>query len=450
MGVGNGDITVGPSGDDQAISGVVSYSIFRPAVHWRATATGTFLEGPSCSWLGNCSAELNLTVPAGQAVKASSGSGNVSAANVDGALTLSAGSGDVSVERVSGGSGGSAGCQNGSMRVHVMGTRGSTPSPGGEFLRYGGHTSCLALAHGHDAPTLIIDAGTGIRRASALMDGEPFRGAILLGHLHWDHTQGMPFFSAGDAPGSNVVVYAPAQIGPAGEPDIASVLARAMSPPHFPITPTQLRGEWRFVGLEPGEREVEGFTVLALEIPHKGGRTFGYRVSDGESTLAYLSDHCPTNVGPGPTVSASTTRRRCAWPKGATSCSTTPSTSTRNWPRGPASATLAPGTPWGWAKLPAPNGCCCSTTTRPGPTTRSTTWWLVPRALGAGGRRRRGSDPGTARRSLTRDWTTDALRARLVSGRQPVRGLPGYMLGQCSCGSSWPRTTTSSAREWAD
>ena len=104
MGVGNGDITVGPSGDsDQAhLSGVVSYSIFRPAVHWRATATGTFLEGPSCSWLGNCSAELNLTVPARQAVKASSGSGNVSAANVDGALTLSAGSGDVSVERVSG------------------------------------------------------------------------------------------------------------------------------------------------------------------------------------------------------------------------------------------------------------------------------------------------------------------------------------------------------------
>ena len=103
VGVGDGDITVGPSGDDQAhLSGVVSYSIFRPAVHWRATPTGTFLEGPSCSWLGNCSAELNLTIPGGQAVKASSGSGNVSAANVGGALTLSAGSGDVSVERASG------------------------------------------------------------------------------------------------------------------------------------------------------------------------------------------------------------------------------------------------------------------------------------------------------------------------------------------------------------
>ena len=35
-------------------------------------------------------------------------------------------------------------------------------------------------------------------------------------------------------------------------------------------------------------------------MPHKGGRTLGYRVSDGSSVLAYLPDHCPTALGPGP------------------------------------------------------------------------------------------------------------------------------------------------------
>jgi phosphoribosyl 1,2-cyclic phosphodiesterase len=40
--------------------------------------------------------------------------------------------------------------------------------------------------------------------------------------------------------------------------------------------------------------------VHALEIPHKGGRTFGYRVSDGSATLAYLPDHSPISLGPGP------------------------------------------------------------------------------------------------------------------------------------------------------
>src|SRR5207248_5595265 len=78
------------------------------------------------------------------------------------------------------------------------------------------------------------------------------------------------------------------------------VLARAFSPPHFPIRPRQLGDNWRFHNLEPGEYTIEGFSVLAKEIPHKGGRTFGYRVSDGRATIAYLSDHSPVSLGPGP------------------------------------------------------------------------------------------------------------------------------------------------------
>ena len=73
-----------------------------------------------------------------------------------------------------------------------------------------------------------------------------------------------------------------------------------MSPPHFPIGPAGLRGEWTFGMARPGQLKAEGFTVEAREIPHKGGRTFGYRVSDGHSVLAYLPDHCPTVLGPGP------------------------------------------------------------------------------------------------------------------------------------------------------
>ena len=182
------------------------------------------------------------------------------------------------------------------MRVHILGVRGSTPAPGAEFVRYGGHTSCLALAHDGQAPSLLVDAGTGIRRVSALLGGRPFVGTVLLGHMHWDHTQGLPFFRAGDSPGAEVALFAPAQ--PDGE--VGTVLSRAMSPPHFPITPAELRGHWTFSGLEPGEVEMGGFRVAAREIPHKGGRTFGYRISDGRATLAYLSDHCPTSLGPGP------------------------------------------------------------------------------------------------------------------------------------------------------
>ena len=118
------------------------------------------------------------------------------------------------------------------MRIWICGVRGSTPTPGREFVRYGGHTSCLALALDGERPSLIVDAGTGIRLASdlfgsgaGLFDGRPYKGAILLGHMHWDHTQGLPFFAAGNSPGSRVDLYVPA------EGDTESVLGRFMSPP---------------------------------------------------------------------------------------------------------------------------------------------------------------------------------------------------------------------------
>jgi phosphoribosyl 1,2-cyclic phosphodiesterase len=77
-------------------------------------------------------------------------------------------------------------------------------------------------------------------------------------------------------------------------------LARGFSPPHFPISPTGLGDGWTFERLTDGETRPEGFRVLAREIPHKGGQTFGFRVGDAGSSFAYLSDHSPLNLGPGP------------------------------------------------------------------------------------------------------------------------------------------------------
>jgi phosphoribosyl 1,2-cyclic phosphodiesterase len=185
------------------------------------------------------------------------------------------------------------------VRLQFCGVRGSTPAPGADFVRYGGHTSCVAVGHDGQPPTLILDAGTGIREVTGLLGGQPFRGTILLTHLHWDHVQGLPFFRAGDHEDAEVRLLLPdQQDGDSAE----RVLARGMSPPHFPIGPDGLRGRWAFGTQSPGPVAVSapGFTVEAREIPHKGGRTLGYRVSDGHSVLAYVTDHCPTAFGPGP------------------------------------------------------------------------------------------------------------------------------------------------------
>jgi phosphoribosyl 1,2-cyclic phosphodiesterase len=160
----------------------------------------------------------------------------------------------------------------------------------------------MALSLTADAPpTLLLDAGTGVRAVTALLGGRPFVGTILLTHLHWDHVQGIPFFEGGDRDDGVVRLLMPAQEDGA-EPE--EVLSRMMSPPLFPIWPKDLRGTWSFGEVPPaaftGGADIEGFTVVARDVPHKGGRTLGFRVSDGHRSLAYIPDHCPTTFGPGP------------------------------------------------------------------------------------------------------------------------------------------------------
>jgi phosphoribosyl 1,2-cyclic phosphodiesterase len=175
------------------------------------------------------------------------------------------------------------------MRIRFCGVRGSTPVCGAEFARVGGHTSCLAISDGDALPTLLLDAGTGIQTLTPLFDGAPFVGSILLTHLHWDHVQGIPFFPPADHDQARVVVAQPEQ------GDALATMARAMSPPHFPIEPDALRGEWKYVGLEAGEHDIETFRVRAVDVEHKGGRTFGYRVTSEGRSIVYLPDALDDN-----------------------------------------------------------------------------------------------------------------------------------------------------------
>jgi ribonuclease BN (tRNA processing enzyme) len=182
------------------------------------------------------------------------------------------------------------------MRVVLHGVLGSTAAPGIDFVRVGGHTSCVAITlAGQIAPTLLLDAGTGLTSVTASLDGRAYSGDILLTHLHWDHVQGLPFFAAGDRDDSSVRLMLPAQDEASSSlPDSAvRLLARSMSPPHFPITPDGLRGRWRFHAIEAGHLMAGGCRVLARQVPHKGGRTFGFRVEADGSALAYLPDHAP-------------------------------------------------------------------------------------------------------------------------------------------------------------
>ena len=178
------------------------------------------------------------------------------------------------------------------MSVTFHGVRGSTPCHGSEIVRYGGNTSCVSI----DIPgadPLLFDLGTGLRYFGALASTpKPFRGTCLLSHLHWDHIQGLPFFTPLLTDGAEVHVYAPNQ----GDGRSAEeVFADTIKPPLFPIDLALLPGTMRFTEVADSSFVIDGgeagdITVTSRIIPHVG-TTLGYRVEWGGHSVAYLSDH---------------------------------------------------------------------------------------------------------------------------------------------------------------
>jgi ribonuclease BN (tRNA processing enzyme) len=154
-------------------------------------------------------------------------------------------------------------------------------------LRYGGNTSCVSIAAPGEAP-LVLDMGTGLRYFGKQMPAdELFRGYCLLTHLHWDHVQGLPFFTPLLKQGSSLDVYGPAQADGRTLNDVVSFTIR---PPLFPVSVDELPGDVFFHDTADAEFNVGGFRVMSRLIPHLGP-TLGFRVELNGKSVAYMSDH---------------------------------------------------------------------------------------------------------------------------------------------------------------
>ena len=171
--------------------------------------------------------------------------------------------------------------------ITFHGVRGSTPCHGNDVARYGGNTSCVSVdVPGHQP--IMFDLGTGARYFGVDWPADvPFDGTCLLSHLHWDHIQGLPFFTPVLRPGGRLHLHSPAQ--PDGTP-VAEVFDRMLCPPLFPIGVDDLPGEVLFTEHGDEEFELGEVQVMSRLIPHLGN-TLGFRLSWGGASVAYLSDH---------------------------------------------------------------------------------------------------------------------------------------------------------------
>ena len=192
-----------------------------------------------------------------------------------------------------------------SVQVTIWGCRGSLATPGPETVRYGGNTSCLEveLANGS---VLVLDAGTGIRELGEKLEQRSVRHIqLLLTHLHLDHVEGLRFFQPLWDEHVEIDIWGPAS----PVVNLRERVARAFSPPLFPIEIAEVPAKVRFNDVPRDDWTLDGATVRAATIVHPGP-TVGYRIETGDGTLAYLPDHEPALAG-------SITKRSRDWISGA-------------------------------------------------------------------------------------------------------------------------------------
>lgn len=169
--------------------------------------------------------------------------------------------------------------------MKFWGVRGSIPSPGSTTRRYGGNTPCVEVRFGSEQ--LIFDLGSGARPLGDTFDKAGQRATIFVSHYHYDHLQGLPFFTPMFNPRNSFVVYGPTRNGLS----IREILAGQMVQPYFPVTAEMVfRAAVEYREISGGDSlQIGEGVVRTLELNHPGGN-LGYRVEYNGKSIVYATD----------------------------------------------------------------------------------------------------------------------------------------------------------------
>ncbi|GAC1665373.1 MAG: hypothetical protein NVS9B4_21000 [Candidatus Acidiferrum sp.] len=180
-------------------------------------------------------------------------------------------------------------------KLNFWGVRGSTPTVDPSTWRYGGNTPCLELV-APDGTQFILDCGTGVRmlgnRWAAPNGSTGVETHILVTHYHWDHIQGIPFFSPLYAANNEFHFYS-FRSKYLGRESLKQVLEAQMALPYFPVDMSAMNAKRKFREVAGGETfKIRENTVTAQWLNHPQG-CLGFRIETPAGTVAYATDNEP-------------------------------------------------------------------------------------------------------------------------------------------------------------
>ena len=173
------------------------------------------------------------------------------------------------------------------IKIKIWGARGGLPASGKLFLDAGGATSCIEIRH--EDRSFIFDAGSGIANLGLdLIDNQNITKIdIFIGHYHYDHIIGLPFFLPLFDKKKKIVLHLPNLDGRKG----IEALKTLISPPLFPINLEDMSNNISINAFTPKDKIKinDDISAESILLDHPGGNT-GYKLSINKSKISYISD----------------------------------------------------------------------------------------------------------------------------------------------------------------
>ena len=173
------------------------------------------------------------------------------------------------------------------MKIKFWGVRGSIPTPGKNFAKFGGNTSCVELHI--NKRVIIFDMGSGlVNLGDYLLKNNINNFDILLSHFHYDHTCGLPFFQ----PAYNKDFQFTIRSGiEKTRGNTFEVLNKQISSPSFPITVNAFSAKIKFCDFKIGKDfNIDKVRVKTISLNHPDGAV-GYRIEYKKKSVCYITDH---------------------------------------------------------------------------------------------------------------------------------------------------------------